>query len=123
MIGEIEAWILGQRVDLGPIAIRWAKQAPPEMQGLIIKSAALATVELGTTPTAKEWDRFDRSLWRPAFMFWKMLDAKHAAELPDVEAVYKLFQADANDVDELVAMVKGVANEDALKNSNGPSAP
>jgi len=119
MIPEIEAFILGRRVDLGGFAIETAKRLPEKMRPAVFQGVAAVIQGLGDEPTPEEWDRFDRSLWQPAWRLFKMLDARHREEVPDVETAHQLIVDDAGDLDVLLALIRKISRDDDLKNSVG----
>ena len=116
---KMEAFIISRRTDPIQFAIRACRQTPATMHAAIWEGCS-ATGSRGLASGA-EWDTFERSLWKNAFMLWVTLDPKHADEVPTIEAAMELIES-GMDLEELMALIKIVSQDSDLPNSFGRTA-
>jgi len=125
-IGRMEEFILSRRVVPDVFAIDACRKAPATMHTAIWAGAAIAASRGMATP--EEWDAFNGSLWRTAFMFFESLHPRHKSgkdenvpHVPDVETALDIITEDEVDTAKLIAQVRHVGQDEALKNSDGPT--
>ena len=121
-IGRMEEFILSKRQPPIEFAIDACRMAPASMHTAIWAGAAIAASRIKLA-SPEEWDTFNGSLWRSAFMFFETLHPRHKkTDVPDVETAFEILTSESVDMAKLIARVRHAAQDDELKNSAGPTA-
>lgn len=136
-----EALVLWKRKDPGDLGLRMVSQLPPTAHAAVWEGCARAA--MAGVPSRDEWDAWNGSRWKQAYMLWHTLDPKHKIDnqtkqpinLIDgvqwaVEFIGRLPLSEGGAAasvegtyEDLLLKIAAVSQDAAIKNSSGRTAP
>lgn len=129
---EEEDIVLFKRNNPSDFAISMIERLPLNYHQGVLNAAAM--VSNAGVPTEDEWTNYGRSMWKKAYMLWTCLDPRHKRDpktqqplaLMDgvkwcLRILYDASLASEMQLNEIMAKIQIVSQEDAIKNWYGPT--
>lgn len=125
-----ESLILWKRRDPGEFGLRMISRLPASYHAAIWEGCAAASMR--GIPSQEEWDAYNASSWKTAYMLWHTLDHKHKIDKDTKQpidlidgvqwALSVITSLQPVQFKELCLLIAIVSQDSAIKNSSGRTA-